>query len=135
MDLKKPRKKQDVEGCPVFITSQILGKKWSILVIQELLASEKKEGPQFGDLQRALSWVSPKVLTQRLRELEHEEIVDRIVDASVMPAHVHYQLTEKGKGIESILRAMQKWGLKFHQEETSDCIGKGIRRCSECTLG
>jgi DNA-binding HxlR family transcriptional regulator len=128
------RTKESAENCPIFLVTRILGRRWAILVLQELLASKNPEGAQFGELHRKVSWVSPKVLTQRLRELEKEGIVNRIVDASVIPARVHYALTEKGMDFEPILDYMQKWGMKYGGEKTVGCLGGGASNCSECRL-
>ncbi|MFW9800827.1 MAG: winged helix-turn-helix transcriptional regulator, partial [Candidatus Thorarchaeota archaeon] len=68
------RSKQDVENCPVFIASSILGKRWTLLILQTLMTHEATGGLRFGQIQSHLDWVSPKVLTQRLRELEDEMI-------------------------------------------------------------
>jgi DNA-binding HxlR family transcriptional regulator len=126
------RTRASAENCPIFLVTRILGKRWAILVLQELLASQNPEGAQFGELHRAISWVSPKVLTQRLRELEKEEIVTRIVDASVIPARVHYELTQKGLDFAPILDHMQDWGIKHGGEKTVGCLGEGTMSCSEC---
>jgi DNA-binding HxlR family transcriptional regulator len=126
------RTRESAENCPIFLVTRILGKRWAILVLQELLASQNPEGAQFGELHRAISWVSPKVLTQRLRELEKEEIVTRIVDASIIPARVHYELTQKGLDFAPILDHMQDWGIKHGGEKTVGCLGEGTMSCSEC---
>jgi DNA-binding HxlR family transcriptional regulator len=128
------RTKESAENCPIFLVTRILGKRWAILVLQELLASKNPEGAQFGELHHAISWVSPKVLTQRLRELEKEEIVNRIVDASIIPARVHYALTEKGMDFEPILDHMQRWGIRYGGEKTVGCLGSGTTNCSECKM-
>ena len=76
----QPRIRSEVEGCPVFVPAQILGKRWAILVLQSLMTPRASNGLRFNELQKDLSWISPKVLTQRLRELEAEGILNRIVD-------------------------------------------------------
>lgn len=126
------RTRESAENCPIFLVTRILGKRWAILVLQELLASQNPAGAQFGELHRAISWVSPKVLTQRLRELEKEGIVTRVVDASIIPARVHYELTRKGQDFEPILDHMQEWGIKHGGEKTVGCLGDGTSSCSEC---
>ncbi|MBN2230251.1 MAG: helix-turn-helix transcriptional regulator [Candidatus Thorarchaeota archaeon] len=127
------RTRESAENCPVFLVTKILGKRWAILILQELLASKNPKGAQFGELYRKISWVSPKILTQRLRELEKEGIVERIVDASIIPAHVHYELTEKGLDFAPILDRMQEWGIQHGGNKTMGCLGHGIASCSECT--
>jgi len=128
------RTKESAENCPIFIVTRILGKRWAILVLQELLASKNPEGAQFGEIHRTLSWVSPKVLTQRLRELEKEGIVKRRIDTTVMPARVHYALTEKGLDFAPILDKMQEWGIHYGGEQTVGCLGRGAMNCSECSV-
>jgi DNA-binding HxlR family transcriptional regulator len=128
------RTKEAAENCPIFLVTKILGKRWAILVLQELIASKNPDGAQFSELHRIISWVSPKVLTQRLREFEKEGIVDRIVDTSEMPARVHYQLTKKGLDFTPILDSMQNWGLKHGGDRTIGCLGTGASNCSECKL-
>jgi len=128
------RTKGDAENCPIFIVTQILGKRWAILVLQELLASDNPDGAQFGELHRTLSWISPKVLTQRLRELEKEGIVNRRVDTLIMPPRVHYSLTKKGLDFAPILDDMQKWGINHGGEKTVGCLGSGTANCSECKI-
>lgn len=126
------RTRETAENCPIFLVTRILGKRWAILVLQELLASQNQQGAQFGELHRAISWVSPKVLTQRLRELEKEGIVERTVDATILPARVHYSLTKKGHEFAPILGMMQEWGIRHGGVKTADCLGRGMSSCSEC---
>ena len=128
------RTKESAENCPIFIVTRILGKRWAILVLQELLASKNPQGAQFGEIHRTLSWISPKVLTQRLRELEKEGIVKRRIDTAVMPARVHYSLTEKGLDFAPILDKMQEWGIHYGGEKTVGCLGNGAMNCSECRM-
>ncbi len=128
------RTKDSAENCPIFIVTRILGKRWAILVLQELLASKNPQGAKFGEIHRTLSWISPKVLTQRLRELENEGIVRRIIDTKKMPARVHYILTEKGLDFAPILDKMQEWGIRYGGEKTVGCLGNGTMNCSECKI-
>lgn len=82
----------------------LLANKWSALVIGAL-----EDGPhRFGELQRRLQGVSPKVLTQTLRRLEDHGFVDRTVYPEV-PLHVEYALTEPGYGVSEPLGALRSW--------------------------
>jgi DNA-binding HxlR family transcriptional regulator len=128
------RTKESAENCPIYFVTRILGKRWAILVLQELLASKNPKGAQFGELHRTISWVSPKILTQRLREFEKEGIVNRTVDTTMMPARVHYSPTEKGLDFTPILDDMQDWGIKYGGEKTVGCLGAGASNCSECKI-
>ncbi|MFW9794497.1 MAG: winged helix-turn-helix transcriptional regulator [Candidatus Thorarchaeota archaeon] len=126
------RAKETVEMCPVFAASRVLGKRWSILIIQVLLRPEASIGLRFHELQKELSWVSPKVLTQRLRELQEAEILTRTVDATNIPPAVWYTLTEKGRDLRVTLEAMQAWGQKHGGNVVAVCERKGFEYCREC---
>ncbi len=121
-----------VESCPVFIASNILGKRWTILILQSLMRESARLGLRFNQLQKDLEWISPKVLTERLRELETEGILDRNVDASTIPPKVSYKLTIKGQDLRGVLTLMQQWGSKYGGEKTSICMGVGFEKCDGC---
>jgi len=126
------RIKQDVEGCPVYITSQVLGKAWTILILQTLMVPSAKGGLRFNQLQKDLSWVSPKILSQRLKDLAREDILRRTVDASSIPPRVTYTLTRKGEDLRGVLTMMQQWGVKHGGKKTEHCKGKGFTNCDGC---
>lgn len=92
--------------CPVERTLEILGGKWTILIVRDLLSGVKR----FGELRRSLHPISPKTLTDRLRALEDQGIVRRTMYSEV-PLHVEYQLTERGHSLQLIFDAMKAWGL------------------------
>ncbi|WP_344860353.1 helix-turn-helix domain-containing protein [Planomonospora alba] len=97
--------------CPCRGVLDLLATKWTALAIGAL-----EEGPQrFGELQRRLEGVSPKVLTQTLRRLEEAGFVDRTVYPAV-PLHVEYELTELGSGVAEPLRALRGW-VERHLDE------------------
>jgi len=128
------RSRDAVESCPVYMASRILGKRWTILILQSLMKPDDGEGLRFSQLHRDLTWVSPKVLTQRLRELEAEEIVQRSVDAASIPPKVSYILTRKGEALRKILVMMQEWGIQYGGEDTKGCMGQGegFSNCQNC---
>lgn len=90
--------------CPCRTMLDLLANKWSALVIGAL-----EDGPQrFGQLQRHLQGVSPKVLTQTLRRLEEFGLVDRTIYPAV-PLHVEYSLTELGQSAAVPLQMLRSW--------------------------
>ena len=92
-------------ACPVERALAIVGAKWTLLLFHQLM-----EGPQrFGALERALDGSSPKVLTERLRELEAQGLVSRTVHAEV-PPRVEYALTAQGRALRPIIDALGTWG-------------------------
>ena len=91
--------------CPVERTLKIIGSKWTILIIRDLLGGKKR----FGELRKSLSGVSPKTLSERLKTLEKKGIVTRKIYPEV-PPRVEYSLTKRGKSLSSIIMDMNKWG-------------------------
>jgi len=98
-------------GCPVEKTLQIIGGRWKALILRELLQGTRR----FGELKRGLGKITQKMLTQQLRELEKEGILNRKVYAQV-PPKVEYSLTPLGESLDVVLEAMHHWGLKHLQE-------------------
>jgi DNA-binding HxlR family transcriptional regulator len=95
-------------GCPVEITLALLGNKWKVLILRELFAGTKR----FGELSRGVPGISQKMLTQQLRQMEQDNLVQRKIYAEV-PPRVEYSLTEIGRSLSPILDAMHKWGTKY----------------------
>ena len=92
--------------CPVERTLSVINGKWTLLILRDLLDGTKR----FGELRRSLEGISPRTLSQRLRELEGQGIVSRVVYAEV-PPRVEYSLTEKGNSLGAILEQMKVWGV------------------------
>lgn len=94
-------------GCPIARTAMILGSRWTVLVIRELM----DHGPRrFQDLQEGLPGIAPNTLSARLKMLEEAGIVERVFYAR-HPPRADYRLTEKGEKMRGILGAMRRWGL------------------------
>lgn len=82
-----------------------MGSKWTILILYALCGGTKR----FGELQRLLEGISPKTLSERLTQLEEQDIVSKKVYAEV-PLKVEYSLTEKGKSLKKIIMQLDQWG-------------------------
>ncbi|MFC0559324.1 winged helix-turn-helix transcriptional regulator [Halalkalibacter alkalisediminis] len=91
--------------CSIEKALSVIGGKWSFLVLRELFCGRKR----FGELQKAISKVSPKALTDTLRHLENQEVLVRTVYPTV-PVTVEYELTEKGHSLHKIIKEMKHWG-------------------------
>ncbi|MDB9312842.1 helix-turn-helix domain-containing protein [Spirulina sp. CS-785/01] len=91
--------------CAVETTLRVIGGRWKVLILRELFQGVRR----FGELQRALTGVTQKMLTQQLRELEADGIVHREV-YPVVPPKVEYSLTPLGESLDPILQAMHDWG-------------------------
>jgi DNA-binding HxlR family transcriptional regulator len=93
--------------CPIAKTLDVIGTKWTFLIIRDLLI----EGTlRFSDLLRSMEGISPKTLSLRLKELEDHKLVTRTVYPEV-PPRVEYTLTEKGRELESIFIELKRFGL------------------------
>jgi DNA-binding HxlR family transcriptional regulator len=95
-------------GCPVEITLALLGNKWKVLILREIFIGTKR----FGELSRGVPGISQKMLTQQLRQMEKDNLVQRKVYAEV-PPRVEYSLTGIGRSLSPILDAMHKWGAEY----------------------
>jgi len=102
------RNKTDLPQCPVEITLMLMGDKWKVLIIRDLLIGTKR----FGELRKSLTGISQKVLTQHLRIMEENGLVNREVFAEV-PPRVEYSLTEEGRSLKAILDVMWQWGENY----------------------
>jgi len=102
--------------CTVAVTLEVIGGKWKSLILWHLSFKTLR----FSQLQRRLTSVTQKMLTQQLRELERDRLVHREVYAEV-PPRVEYSLTELGLTVVPILRQMCQWG-KDYQEQNDEQI-------------
>lgn len=102
--------KEELPVCPVATTVQIIGSKWKLLILRNLL-----ERPwRFNELKKDLEGISQKVLTDSLRSMEADGIIDRTVYAEV-PPRVEYALNELGETLRPILDAMETWGANYRK--------------------
>lgn len=100
--------KDELPECPVATTVSLIGNKWKLLIMRNLLVRPWR----FNELQRSLDGISQKVLTDNLRAMERDGIVTRTVYAEV-PPRVEYALSEVGESMRPILDTMQQWGIAY----------------------
>ena len=100
--------KKELPACPVETTLMLIGEKWKVLILRDLLPGTKR----FGELKRSIGNVSQKVLTAQLRAMEESGLIHRKVYAEV-PPKVEYTLTELGRSLKPILDAMWNWGEDY----------------------
>jgi len=101
--------KEELPECPVATTVQLIGNKWKLLIIRNLVYNEKQ---RFSDFLKTIPAISKKVLTDNLRALEDDGIINREVFAEV-PPRVEYSLTMLGLSLQPILNAMSEWGEEY----------------------
>ena len=106
---KKHRK--IIEQCPVALTVSLIGNKWKLLIMRNLLMRPWR----FKELQKSIGIISQKVLVDNLRAMESHGLVIRTVFPAV-PPHVEYSLSELGQSMRPILTAMEKWGTEYQKK-------------------
>ncbi len=102
--------KEELPECTVATTVQVIGSKWKLLILRNLLQRPWR----FNELKKDLSGISQKVLTDSLRAMEADGIVDRTVYAEV-PPRVEYALSDLGETLRPILDAMEVWGMDYQE--------------------
>lgn len=102
------RTKDEMPACPVATTVQLIGSKWKLLIMRNLL----KRPWRFNELRRDLDGISQKVLTDSLRSMEEDGIITRTVYPEV-PPRVEYALSELGESMRPIIQAMEQWGTEY----------------------
>lgn len=106
--MKDGKTVKDLPACPVETTLSLIGDKWKVLILRDLLGGTKR----FGELKKSVGGISQKVLTAQLRDMEENGLVNRKVYAEV-PPRVEYSLTELGLSLKPILDAMLNWGEEY----------------------
>ncbi|MDQ8765540.1 helix-turn-helix domain-containing protein [Streptococcus ruminantium] len=103
--------KKELPVCPVETTLSLIGDKWKVLILRDLLNGTMR----FGELKNSIGSVSQKVLTAQLRDMESQGLVNRKVYAEV-PPRVEYSLTETGMSLKPIIDSMWDWGLDYKKK-------------------
>ncbi len=103
-----PQKLERKDGC-IATAMQIVGAKWTALILRDLYEGSKR----FGELERSLAGVSPRTLSQRLDDLEYCGIISKQSFAEA-PPRTEYTLTEKGQDLVPVLQQMAAWGDKYY---------------------
>lgn len=115
-DMDEIKAKKELPACPVETTLTLIGDKWKVLILRDLMPGTKR----FGELKKSVGTVSQKVLTAQLRAMEETGLVHREVYAEV-PPRVEYSLTELGKSLKPILDSMWAWGEEYKSLMSECC--------------
>ena len=100
--------KDELPDCPVATTVSLIGSKWKLLIMRNLLVRPWR----FNELQKSLDGISQKVLTDSLRSMEADGIITRTVYPEV-PPRVEYALSELGESMRPIIKSMENWGMEY----------------------
>ncbi len=115
-------------SCTVYLTMEYLSRKWAVLILHELNKGE--EWKRFSEIRKAMDDLTPKVLTERLKELESEGLIEKRVDTSCMPIKSEYRLTEASRELMDVIHGLKMWALKW-KIHNPEC---GKMNCRLCTL-
>ena len=102
--------KEEMPACPVATTVSLIGSKWKLLIMRNLMARPWR----FNELKRDLDGISQKVLTDSLRSMEEDGLIVRTVYPEV-PPHVEYSLSELGESMRPIIKSMEAWGTAYKE--------------------
>ena len=102
--------KEELPACPVATMVTLIGNKWKLLIIRNLLASTYR----FGELKSGIPGISQKVLTDNLRALESDALIIRVVYPEV-PPRVEYSLSELGNTLRPLFKSMEEWGDSYKE--------------------
>ena len=109
------KKKDELPDCPVATTVQLIGSKWKLLILRNLLARPWR----FNELRKSLDGISQKVLTDSLRTMEEDGIITRTVYPEV-PPRVEYALSGLGEAMRPIIAAMEDFGMDYKKMMDSE---------------
>jgi DNA-binding HxlR family transcriptional regulator len=112
----RPGRHNSVVGCPLTAALAVIGGKWKLIIVYWLAESPK----HFAALRRVMPGISQKVLTQQLRELVSDGILQRQPKGAI-PAPVEYSLTDYGRSVLPLVEDMRRWG-RVHMESQTDAL-------------
>jgi DNA-binding HxlR family transcriptional regulator len=122
-------KRRELDGCPITGALQMLGDKWTMLVVRELLSGPKRTM----ELLNSLFPISSRTLVQRLRDMENDRLVER-TDFGGNPPHIEYALTERGMLLLPLLESLRQLGLALKCNECEDRLQRVGAYCEPCPL-
>jgi DNA-binding HxlR family transcriptional regulator len=100
------------EECTVEAAVEVIGGKWKLVILRQLTEGTRR----FGELDRALAGITPRMLTRQLRELEADRLIRRTVYPQV-PPKVEYSLTDTGESLRDIIDRLEQWGRRYRDRE------------------
>jgi DNA-binding HxlR family transcriptional regulator len=115
------------KNCAVFSASNLIGKKWTIVILLELYKGENK-WKRYNQIKGKLPQLTSKMLSARLKELEKAGILNKKVDSSVVPIKSEYSLTKRGEEFIDIVKMIKLWSLKSIDNKG----GCKNRECKDC---
>lgn len=112
--------------CSIHKTVDIIGKRWTLLILLELYKGKKKV-KRYSEIKAKISDITPKMLSMRLHEMESEGLISKKVDTSTVPIKSEYQLTQPGNDLIKVVKDIKKWSMK-HKARYKHCMTS----CKDC---
>ena len=120
-------RRREGDGCPVWGVLQVVGDKWTLLIVRELTAAPRRTT----ELLARLHPISSRTLMDRLRDLEHDALIERR-DMGGSPPHVEYVLTERGRLLTPLLDALRAAGEALDCNDCDDRLSRHESYCDSC---
>lgn len=114
-------------NCTVYKTVAFISRKWSIIVLLDIYRGNKK-AKRYSEIKESLMEITPKVLSTRLKELEHEGLISKKVDASQFPVKCEYSLTKSGMDFIGVIQSIKQWAIKWKPHQKA-CESENCRYC------
>ena len=114
------------KDCAVFSASNLIGKKWTIVLVLELYKGDAK-WKRYNQLKSKLPQITSKMLSARLKELEKSGVVIKRVDSTTVPIKSEYSLTKRGEDFIDIIKHIKSWSLQF--KDSKVCKSKDCKNC------
>jgi len=130
METMSPATIKEPVECTVWQTVDLVSRRWMLLVLMELYKGDSHTR-RYSDLKRRLGSITPKILSQRLKDLEAEGLITKTIDASTIPVATYYTLTESGIAFFDVIRALKTWALTW-KVENKMC---SMQDCRQCVAG
>lgn len=111
-DISKEEILEKLENCPINFAMRMIGGKWKPIILHRIKVGINR----FGQLQKAIPLISKQMLTAQLRELEHDNLINRKVYAEV-PPRVEYSISKNGESLFPLLEAIENWGLSQQKKK------------------
>lgn len=108
MGMRLMKAKKELPECPVATTVNLIGNKWKLLILRNILPGPKR----FGELLKGLEGINPKVLTENLKQMEADGLLVRTVYEEA-PPKVEYRLSELGESMRPIIAQLEQWGRQY----------------------
>ncbi|MEA3429967.1 MAG: helix-turn-helix domain-containing protein [Nanoarchaeota archaeon] len=117
------------KDCTIYKTVDFIGKRWTVLILLELYKG-KQNWKRYSEIKKCMGTITPKMLSERLKELESQKMIEKRIDSSQVPIKCEYSLTNSGLDFIKIIKDIKKWALKWNIKNTV-CANSN---CKHCTL-